>query len=132
MTDLGHRFSLQAILAIDAATCAIMGALLVFASEPIAGLTGIPEPFLFVAGLLLLPIAVFMAVFARVATIPAWAVQMVVAGNVLWVLGSVILPIAGLIAPNGLGWAFLLVQAVAVAIFASLEWAARQYPASCA
>lgn len=130
MADLGHRIPLQTILAADAATCTIMGALLAFASVPIAGLTGISGPFLFVSGLLLLPIAMFMAVFARAATIPAWAVGVIVAGNVLWVLGSVILPITGMISPNGLGWTFLLLQAVAVAIFAGIEWRARQHSRS--
>ncbi|NJM81134.1 MAG: hypothetical protein HC844_00395 [Tabrizicola sp.] len=130
MTNHGRRFSLQTILVFDAATCAAMGMLLVFASGPIAGLTAIPGSLLFLAGLLLLPIAVFMAVFARIANVPAWAVQVIVAGNLLWVLGSVLLPVTGLIAPNGLGWLFLMVQAAIVALFAGLEWAARQHSAA--
>ena len=132
MTKLGRRFSLQTILALDAATCAAMGMLLVVASGPIAGLTAIPGLLLFLAGLLLLPIAVFMAVFARAATVPAWAVQVIVAGNVLWVLGSVILPITELITPNGLGWLFLLMQAAVVALLAGLEWAGRPHSAAVA
>lgn len=132
MTNPERRFSLQTILTVDAATCAAMGMLLVFASGPIAGLTAIPELLLFLAGLLLLPIAVFMAIFTRTATVPAWAVQVIVAGNVLWVLGSVLLPITVLIAPNGLGWLLLLMQAAVVALFAGLEWVARQRPAAVA
>lgn len=130
MSDFGYRFSLRTILVFDAATCAIMGGLLVLASGPIAGLTGITGQLLFTAGLLLLPIAMFMAAFARAAPVPAWAVQVIVVGNVFWVLGSVILPVTGLIAPNGLGWSFLLMQALAVAVFAGLEWTARPRPAS--
>lgn len=34
MTHPGRRLSLQTILALDAATCAAVGMLLVFASEP--------------------------------------------------------------------------------------------------
>ncbi len=132
MTDLGRRPSLQTILALDAATCALMGALLVFASGPIAGLTQIPSPLLFWAGLLLLPIAVFMAIFARSPVVPGWAVQVIVAGNALWVLGSVLLPMSGLTAPNVLGWLFLLMQAAVVAVFAVLEWTARQRAAAVA
>lgn len=130
MTQHGRRFSLQTILAFDAATCAAMGMLLVVASGPIAGLTAIPGLLLFLAGLLLLPIAVFMAIYTRTATVPAWAVQVIVAGNVLWAVGSVILPIAGLIAPNGLGWLFILGQAMVVAMFAGLEWAKRPHSAA--
>ena len=126
MTQHGRRFSLQTVLAFDAATCAAMGMLLVVAFGRISGLTAIPGLLLVLAGLLLLPIAVFMAIFARAATVPAWAMQMIVAGNVFWVLGSVILPITGLVTPNSLGWLFLLTQAAVVALFAFLEWAARQ------
>lgn len=132
MTNHGRRLSLQTILAFDAATCAAMGMLLVFASGPIAAMTAIHGSLLYFAGLLLLPIAVFMAVSTRSATVPAWAVQVIVAGNVFWVLGSVILPFTGLIAPNGLGWLFLLIQAAVVALFAGLEWAARQHSAAVA
>jgi hypothetical protein len=132
MTQHGRRFSLQTILAFDAATCAAMGTLLVVASGLIAGLTAIPGSLLFLAGLVLLPIAVFMAIFARAASVPAWALQIIVAGNVLWVLGSVISPITGLITPNSLGWVFLLMQAAVVSLFAGLEWDARQHPAGVA
>ncbi|WP_252946010.1 hypothetical protein [Oceanicola sp. 502str15] len=123
---------MQTILAVDAATCVALGMLLVFASGPISVITAIPGSLLFFAGLLLLPIAVFMVIFTQTATVPAWAVQVIVAGNVLWVLGSTILPVTGLIAPNGLGWLFLLGQAAVVALFAGLEWAARQQSAAVA
>lgn len=131
MTDQSHQ-SLKTILSLDAATCAAMGIALVFASGMIAQLTGIQAPFLFWAGLLLLPIAVFMAVFARAAHVPGWAVQIIVAGNVLWVLGSLLLPMAGLISPNTLGWLFLILQAAVVAVFINLEWSARPQPAALA
>ncbi|MCO6383777.1 hypothetical protein GTH22_13655 [Oceanicola sp. 502str15] len=132
MPNHGRRLSLQTILAVDAATCVALGMLLVFASGPISVITAIPGSLLFFAGLLLLPIAVFMVIFTQTATVPAWAVQVIVAGNVLWVLGSTILPVTGLIAPNGLGWLFLLGQAAVVALFAGLEWAARQQSAAVA
>ena len=125
MTDLLHRSSLRSVLALDAATCAVMGVLLVSASGLIFGITLIPAPLLFWAGLVLLPIAAFMAFFARAATVPSWAVQVIVLGNVLWVLGSVALPGLGLISPNAFGWLFLLAQAAVVAVFAGLEWSAR-------
>lgn len=125
MTNQRPRISLQTILGLDAATCAGMGVLLLAASGPVAALTQIPGPLLFGAGLLLLPVAVLMVVFSRAAVVPAWVAQLVVTGNVLWVLASLILPISGMIAPNGLGWAFLLIQSAAVSLFAALEWAAR-------
>ncbi len=125
MTDLPRRTSLQSILAFDAATCAVMGVLLVFASGAISGVTLIPSSLLFWAGLVLLPIAGFMVFFARAAIAPPWAVQMIVLGNVFWVLGSVALPVLGLFSPNAFGWIFILAQAAVVAIFAGIEWSAR-------
>jgi F0F1-type ATP synthase assembly protein I len=125
MTEFLSKFSLRTILALDAATCAIMGILLVSASGHLSDITRIPATFLSGAGLALLPIAVFMAFVARTATAPVWAVRMIVCGNILWVVGSVALPVLGLIPANALGWLFLFVQAAAVAVFTGLEWSSR-------
>lgn len=131
MTTRIRPISLGSLLAIDAATCSAMGALLLAFSAPIAGLTAIPAALLFWAGAALLPIAAFMALSARARPVPAWAAALVVAGNGLWVAASLALPLSGAIAPNGLGWAFLLVQAAAVALLALLELgAARPRPAA--
>ncbi|WP_137131937.1 hypothetical protein [Rhizobium sp. FY34] len=122
MPDRFRCTSLQSILVLDAATCAIMGALLVFTSGFIASITLVPAGVLFWAGLLLLPIAGFIGYLARTPIVPTWAVQMIVLGNALWVLVSVALPMLELIFPNGFGWIFILSQAMVVAIFGSLEW----------
>ncbi|MEX0760440.1 MAG: hypothetical protein WD100_12745, partial [Tistlia sp.] len=113
--------SLRALLLADAVTCAAMGGLLALAAEPLARLSAIPSALLLPAGLLLFPIAAFMALVAtrrRVLRAGAW---LVVLGNLGWVAGSLVLPLAGWTAPNGLGLAFLLVQAAAVALLAALE-----------
>jgi hypothetical protein len=57
-------------------------------------------------------------------------VSLLVAGNVLWVAASVLLPAAGLVAPNGLGWALLLGQAGVVAALAWLEAGSRPLEAA--
>lgn len=133
MTELCfHRTSLQSTLALDAVTCGAMGILLVSASELISGITLVPASLLLWAGLLLLPIACFMALFTRTPVVPVWAVQIIVLGNVLWVLGSVALPVLGLIPLNAFGWIFILAQAAVVAIFAGLEWFKRPRPTAAA
>ncbi len=116
------QISLQTILRLDAGTCAAMGGLLTLMSGPVAGLTQINAGLLFWAGLLLFPVAAFLAASAHMRPTPDPAVQVAVAGNVLWVVASLALPASGVIAPNGLGWAFLMLQAAAVAVFAWLEW----------
>ncbi|AHD00050.1 hypothetical protein [Leisingera methylohalidivorans] len=131
MSHSAPQFPLQSILKLDAAACAAMGGLLVLGSGPVAQLTQISAAFLFWAGLLLIPAAGFMAACARADRVPAWAAIAVVAGNALWVLASLAMPLAGLIAPNGLGWALLLVQAAAVALLTGLECrAAQHHPAA--
>ncbi len=116
--------SLRVLLAVDAATCAAMGVALVLGSPIVAGLTALPAPLLFYAGLLLLPIAAFMAIVAMQNPVSNAAAWLVVGGNVLWVAASMLLLVGGWVAPNAFGWAFVIVQAVAVAVLAKLEHAA--------
>jgi hypothetical protein len=107
---------LRPVLLFDAATCLAMGALLVAASGPVAALTALPASLLGRAGIVLLPFALFVLWSARRG---GWAVQAVIALNVAWVFASL-----GAIAwtqPNGLGIAFVAVQAVSVAAIAALQ-----------
>lgn len=109
------------LLLLDAVTCAVMGLLLVAAHGFIAGLTGIPSPLLLWAGAVLFPVAAFIAVIGTRRPPPAAGILLIVLGNTAWVIGSVLLVVMDWIAPNALGVAFILLQAVAVALFAVLE-----------
>lgn len=124
-----HRPSLHTLLRLDAFTCAMMGSLLVLAPEPAAALTRIPVSLLFWAGLVLFPVAAFMLALSLKPHVPAWGAFAVIAGNWLWVLASLLLPLLGIILPNALGWLFLLGQAVVVAGFAGFEQRATPKPA---
>ncbi len=119
---------LRTILAIDAATCLVMGALLLVAATPIAALTGLPPGLLFHAGAVLLPIAVFIGILAALTVAPRAAVALVVVGNAAWVLASLLLPLSGLVRPNAIGIAFLVGQALVVAVLAKLEADAIRLP----
>lgn len=119
---LSRQPSLRAILVFDAVTCVAMGAALLLGSAPIAALTALPPSLLLSAGLALLPIAAVIAFVARWPS--AWGVWMVVAGNLAWVGASLLLLAS--VAPNALGLAFVLAQAVVVAAFARLEYLAGQ------
>ena len=116
--------SLRALLLVDAATCAAMGLALALGARPLAALTGLPDALLLYAGLALLPVAAFLALVAlRPALQPAGG-WLAVAGNAAWVAASLALLASGWVAPNGLGVAFVLVQALAVAGLTLLELAA--------
>ena len=117
------------IVLFDAAACAAMGLALVLAASPLASWTLIPEGILFYAGLALLPTAAFMAAVARGAIHKTVGAAAVIGGNVVWVVASVALMIGDWIAPNGLGLAFIGVQAAAVAVLAALEAYALRHAA---
>lgn len=112
---------LRRLLVVDAITCLAMGAALIFANAPLAVLTRLPPALLAGAGLVLLPIAGFMLVLARRLSPSPAGVRVVIAGNVLWVLASVLLPLWPQIEPSSVGLLGLMAQAAGVAVLAALE-----------
>ena len=108
------------ILALDAVTCLAMGALLLAASGPLAGLLAIPQALLFEAGVILIPFALFVLWAMRRASESIAPVRAVAWANIGWVAASVAL--FAFIAPNALGIAFIGVQAAAVAGLAALQF----------
>ncbi len=113
---------LRTVLLIDAATCVATGLLMALGADFVAGLTAVPTPLLRYAGLSLFPVAAFIALVGTRDSLAPPAVFVVIAGNALWVAGSVLLLISGLIAPNVLGYVFVGGQAAAVAVLAELEY----------
>ena len=116
------RTSLQAILLLDAASCAAMGLALVLLASPLAAFTALPERLLFWSGFVLLPVAALIAVVAlRPGAGPA--PRLVILANLLWVIGSLAILLGGWVHPNGLGATFILGQAAFVTALSALEWA---------
>jgi len=110
---------LRNTLLIDAATCFATGVLLSVASAALSSLLGLPAALLFYAGVSLVPIAGFMLWAALRPLIPV--VWVVIVGNAAWVLASIAVLFG--FSPTGLGYAFVIVQAAAVALLAELEYA---------
>jgi hypothetical protein len=117
-----HPNFLRTVLRIDAATCVATGLLMTLGASSLAGLTQLPSQLLFAAGLSLLPIAAFIVFVAARAPVWPLGVWLIILGNIGWVLASVWLLIAGTVTPNALGAAFVIVQAMAVAVLATLEF----------
>ena len=112
---------LKRVLLLDAASCLGMGALLALGAGALAPVFGLDSALLFGAGAVLIPVGLFILwVGARRNLIPA-AVYLIVAGNLLWVLES-LLVVRGAESITGLGTAFVLAQAAAVAGLSTLEW----------
>jgi hypothetical protein len=112
---------LRLALLADAAASGIMGVLLAAAADPLAAWFGLPLALLREVGLLLIPYAGLLIYLASRQTTPRLTAQLIIAGNVLWVIGSVALLISSLVAPTTLGTAFVIAQALIVAILAELQ-----------
>jgi len=109
--------NLRWVLGFDAATCLVMGVLLVAAAAPLASLVALPQALLFWAGIVLFPSAALMA---GAAALPRPAlVWLVVLGNAAWVIASLGVLLA--LQPNALGIVFVLVQAAVVVALLVLE-----------
>ncbi|RDJ20173.1 hypothetical protein DWF00_28005 [Bosea caraganae] len=121
MSSIQSSRVLRNALALDAAACAATGLLLDFGAGALSGPLGFPAAFLMGAGLVLLPCAALLAFFASRATLPRLAVYAVIGVNILWVADSILILVAGWFAPTGLGIAFVLAQAAAVAVITELE-----------
>jgi hypothetical protein len=112
---------LKRVLLLDAASCLGMGALLAAGAGALSSIFGLDRALLFGAGAALLPIGLFILwIGVRRTLLPA-AVYLIVAGNLLWVLESLLL-VRGAEAISSLGTAFVLIQAAAVAGLSALEW----------
>ncbi|HEX6861258.1 MAG TPA: hypothetical protein VF414_00490 [Thermoanaerobaculia bacterium] len=113
---------LRRVLALDAVTSGAMGALLVLAQTPLSSLLGLSSSLLFWAGLSLLPFAAFVGWLATRELPPRAGVWAVVLINALWVVDSFVLLASGWPDLTLLGKVFVLFQAVAVAVFAELQF----------
>ncbi len=113
---------LRRVLIADATASGATGLLLLLGAGALAPLLGLPETLLRVAGLTLVPFVAIVAWMATRDTLPRVAILTLVAVNVLWVVDSVLLLVAAPVEPNALGVAFVLAQALAVALFAELQY----------
>jgi hypothetical protein len=119
-TIIDRTAFLRRVLVVDAATCVAMGALLTLFATPLSTLLGLPTALLFHAGASLFPIAGSMVWVASRREIPSWGAWLVILGNAGWVAGSVVALV--LFSPTGVGYAFVIVQAVVVVFLAELEY----------
>ena len=124
---------LRLALRIDATASAATGLLLAIGAGTLAGTFGLPQPLLLGAGLFCLAYAAligWMSVHERLRAAGVWAI---VLGNVVWAAGCLELAFGGSLAPTTFGVEFLVVQAIAVLVFADLQWfGLRRSPAQLA
>jgi hypothetical protein len=130
MSMINHPSFLRTVLRIDAATCVATGLLMSVGSGMVADLTQIPSGLLMSAGLSLFPIAAFIAFVALRSPLWSVGVWLVIVGNIGWVFASLWLLTGGAIKTNAFGSAFVLMQAIAVAVLAYFEYVGLDRPRS--
>ena len=112
------RFALR----LDAVASFATGLALTMFFKPLAVLFALPATLLLGAGLFCVGYALVIGSMSRKARLPGWGVWAVIGGNMLWSTECLLLAFGSSATPATLGTAFLVVQAVAVFVFAELQW----------
>lgn len=120
-TSDGGRL-LRLALRVDATASGALGVVGVAAAPLLSELLGPPAPLLFGVGVFFVVFALALVVLAARPVIPRPAAWMVVVGNSAWVVASVVATVAGWNALTAPGVGVVLAQALAVAVFADLQW----------
>jgi hypothetical protein len=113
---------LRFALTIDAIASCASAVLLLAGAGFLSGLLGLPEELLRFAGIVLVPFVALVGYLATREQPQAGAVWAVILINLAWVAGSIFVLVGGLTSPTMLGFAFVAAQAVAVLIFADLQY----------
>lgn len=113
---------LRRVLVADGAISGATGLLMIAGAPMLQQALGIPAELLRYAGLSLMPFAALVVYLSRRDHVSRGGVGTVIALNAGWVVASVALLLSGHVAPTTLGYAFVIVQAVAVAGLADLQY----------
>ena len=120
MSILMSAFLRKALIA-DAAISGAAALLMALGAPMLAPLLDLPANQLRWAGIALLPFVALLGVAARQNAVARHLVMAIIAINCLWVVGSILLLAAGPVSPNALGTAFVIAQALTVALLAELQ-----------
>lgn len=114
---------LKTALAIDAVASGTLGALQLFAPRFLSDALSLPTALISGTGVFLIAYTVLLVALASMRNTWQLAVQVIVFGNIGWAMACLALAAGSVLAPNGLGEGYLALQAVAVLLFAWLEFA---------
>lgn len=112
---------LRHVLLADAASGAASALLHLTAAGALSSLLGLSQGLLVASGLALLAYIALASYLSQCEPVPRSGLRLLILGNWAWALACVGLLLAGA-ATTPLGQAYLVVQAVAVAALAELQW----------
>lgn len=113
---------LRNVLRIDALSCVACGWLQVALPGQMARLLNLPEPLLAYTGEFLLVYAAVVAFISTRSPLPRSLVWVLVLGNLGWAAACAGLLFSGLVTPTMLGTAYVVAQALTVAVLAELQF----------
>ncbi len=123
---------LRRALQADAIFSGVAALMFVFGADVFASLTNLPETFLRNTGLVLVVYTALVGFLGTRDMMSKAAVWAVIAVNAIWAIDSFILLVSGWVSPNLLGQALIVMQAVAVGVFAELQFIGLRKSASSA
>jgi glucose uptake protein GlcU len=113
---------LRRALILDALASGATGLLMIAGADLVEGLLGLPAALLRGAGLVLVPYVAFVVYAGTRESISRPAVWIIIIANVAWAAASALLLVSGWVAPTALGYAFVIAQAVVVALLGELQY----------
>jgi hypothetical protein len=113
---------LRRVLLADAVTCAAAGLLMLLRASQLEQFLGLPTALSRYAGISLLPVATYLVYLAKREQFSRASVLIVIVLNALWAVDSILLLLSGWVEPTASGYAFIIIQAIGVAMFAGLEY----------
>ena len=122
MTSIRASSLLRRVLIVDALTSGACGLAMFALADVFASLLQLPGEQVREAGIILLPFAAFVGFVASRQEPARLAVWAIIAMNILWVVDSILLLFSGWVAPNVLGYVFVIAQAAMVLVLADLEY----------
>lgn len=120
-TIFPSRFLKLALIA-DALVSGAVAALQLVAAAWLSELLNLPKPLLIDTGVFLVGYTILLVLLARSTTVWSLIIGVVIIGNIGWAIACIELLASGSVSPNVLGVAFVIVQAVAVLVFAAMEY----------
>ncbi|HSV52549.1 MAG TPA: hypothetical protein VLJ57_10550 [Burkholderiaceae bacterium] len=122
MSLLSSPNFLRNVIRADAASGLASSLLHLMLAGYLSDLLGLPRALLVGSGLLLLGYVALAAFISTCDPMPRPLVWTLVAGNAAWALACLLLLSSAALAPTLLGKIYIVVQALAVAVLAELEW----------
>ena len=122
MTSIRASSLLRRVLIVDALSSGAMGVAMLALADVFASLLQLPVELIREAGIFLLPFAAFVGFVASRREPVRIAVWAIIALNIVWVVDSILLLFTGWVAPNALGYVFVIAQAAVVLVLADFEY----------